>query len=224
MISFEAFADELEKIANRLSTFLREAPVSKLTPAVNELFGSAPPTFYKATEWNNALKAVRGGTNIDREEVVKAVRSRLKGGFPSAINRLKPSNTDRLAFAKSLGEKAKSPLVTIRHGGSEPDLQAMMKHGPNSAIPARVMGKSGKYDSAGAFFHTDADHLIDPQLKDRVKGYASRRVEYAGGSPAMFEAEIPEQLLQQAGRIGGGEHVVPRSLWSHLQNPRITKL
>lgn len=202
--------------SSRLAKFLRSAPESKLTPAVNELFGSATPTFYKDTDWNKVLKSVRSGTNVNREDLIKAVRSRLKGGFPSTIRNLKPSNKYRLEFARSLGERAKSPLVTIRHGGSEPELQAMMKYGPNSAIPPRVMGESGKYDPAGAFFHK----VTDP-LKDRVSDYAARRASYAGGTPAVLEAEIPEQLLQEAGRIGGGEHVVPRSLWSYVQNPRI---
>jgi len=217
--SLRAFADELCKLASsRLSKFVREAPVEELSEAVNRLLGTAPSTSYRYGLLNPQLKALRSGKEPSREVLLKQLRGRLKGSWRHGdpIGPLSKANRE---FAKSLPERAKSRLVRVSHGGSLPELEQLARHGPNASTSAPVPGAAGRLEEVGAFFHKPTDPLAD-----RVRGYAAQRAGYAGGSPAVLEADVPEGLLTEAGRIGGGEWVLPRSLWHHAQNVTVKPL
>lgn len=216
--ALSAFSVE-KQAANRFSKFLRTAPIGKIRPAVENAFGSAAPTYYKEREANDMLKTLRGGvSDVNREDLVKVVRGRLKGGFPSYLrNKLKQEPYDA-PFAKSFQERVNSPLVPILHGGTEPELNSILKYGPNGPIPT-APGAAGRNEMGGLFVHKPTDQLADRSLT----GYGARRASYAGGAPAILEGEIPGGLLSERGRIGGGEHVLPSSLWKYVQNPRVRK-
>lgn len=211
----------LEKFAgSRFSKFLRTAPTSKIGPAVEDAFGSAAPTYYKNFETNRLLRSLRSGTqDVNRENLVKAVRARLKGGFPEELNTKLERSPRDISFAKTFKERANSPLVPILHGGTEPELRSILKYGPNGAIPM-APGASGRNELGGFFVHKPTDPLADRALS----AYGQGRALHAGGSPAVLEGEIPEGLLSARGRLGGGEHVLPASLWKYVKNPRVRSL
>jgi len=206
------------KKADRLSKFLRSAPVSEIRPVVEDLIGSAATTFQKDTDLSKILKGLRDNTDVSRQDLVTVIRRRLKGSIPSPILDKLSKNPSDVAFAKGLKERLESPLITIRHGGTDPELQSILKYGPNAFIP-QAPGAAGKNELGGIFVHKTTDALADRSLL----GYGDRRASFAGGTPAYIEAQIPEGLLSERGRIGGGEHVVPSSLWRHVKNPKIIK-
>jgi hypothetical protein len=221
----------LEKRASsRISKFLRTAPEDKLRPAIEGIIGSSPMSPYTQNPQTNALlKYFRGGgdeytpaiSRLNREDVVKLMRKRMAAPPPNTRSydlgdlKMRPPS---LNFARSILDRAASPSVTVSHGGTEPELQSIMKYGPNALVP-NVYGAAGKDEISGLFVHKPTDALTA-----RVPSYAARRTAYAGGAPARLEFEIPEKLLQEVGRIGGGEHVVPTSLWRFAKNPRVIKL
>ena len=220
--SFTAFADELEKIAvTKWDAFLRKAPKEDIAEAVSRFMGSVQPSYWGSTfKLNRALKAARSGEGLKREELVKQLRVRASAPVrdemdKAVLEHVKPN----LTFARTLKQRIESPTVKVLHGGTEQELQQALKHGPSGVIPP-VAGATGKPEDFGMFFHKTTDSLAD-RVRD---GYAGRRASLVGGDPAVLEAEIPSGLLQQAGRLGGGEHVVPASLWKYLQNAKITKV
>lgn len=209
-----------EKIASRWSDFLRTAPVEELAPTLNRVIGSAPSTYYKDSRLNNALKAVRGGKNPNREELVLAMRTRLGKGFPKPIlEKTGPEHVDRDVL-RTFKDRLKSPLQTVEHEGVLEELEPAVVHGPNSSAGGVVPGFAGRMDPAGMFVH----RVGDPLEASRAGAYAARRASYAGGAPARLTFQVPSGLLQEHGRIGGGEYVVPASVWRYTTGHELKKL
>lgn len=206
--------------ATKWDTFLRDASVEQLRPYVERFVGSAVPTHYKPSELNQVLKAVRDTDNVDRMALVKTLRQRAKFETPRPMltGAKRKANRNTVEFARSIRDRAKSPLVDIAHGGVQTELESMLKYGPSGAI-GYVPGATGTPELYGAFVHR-----LDDPLADRLSAYAQRRSNYAGGEPAVLYAKFPRDLLSEAGRIGGGESAIPRSLWKYIQNPVIKKV
>ena len=216
--AWRAFALTEKQAMNRFSKFLRTAPITKIGPAVEGAFGSAQPTHIKDFETNGLLKSLRGGADVDREKLVGAVRQRLRSGHDEhELFRQQLAPRDA-AFAKSFQERINSAPVKFLHGGTEPELNSILTYGPNGAIPM-APGAAGKNELGGLFVHKPTD----PLASRAMEAYGQTRASRAGGSPAVLEGEIPEGLLSEKGRIGGGEHVLPASLWKYVRNSKVRK-
>jgi len=216
--------DLTKQAGSKFTTFLRTAPEEKLLAALENVVGSARPTYYKSLDITKFMNYLRGGgdkfapsiSSMKRDELVKAVRQRLAAGFPK--QRLRHTKDGDVEFGRSLKERAGSKMIRVSHGGSASELESIIKYGPNAAVPV-VPGAAGKKEVVGLFVHKPSDVLAE-----RLPGYAKRRVAYAGGKPAVLSFDIPERLISEGGRIGGGEHIVPASLWRYAKNTKITKV
>jgi len=213
------------KYANKLSEFVRSAPADKLHSAFNELVGGAVPTYFRAPSHYEAIRNLRAGvpSTADRQSVLKFLRWRLRDPNNAAMYRqdalqqgllprkVKPAD---VSFAKTITERASTPLVRLAHGGTRPELEQLLKRGPNSMLDHTVVVPSGRRTGVGAYFH-EAPHR-------RTSYYANSAAEARGGSPAALEVDFPRGLLSAPNMTGGGkEHGIPPELWKYIRNPRI---
>jgi hypothetical protein len=214
-----SYFDEMAKIAvSKFTRFLRTAPQDKVREAVNRYMGSMQSTRQKSVVLDKGLRAVRGGDLDDeaRESLLKGLRFRAKSQH---IQR--PGTRYRRGdpeFGRTIKERAKSPTVRLAHGGNHDELMQMVRHGPSAHLDKSVLDATGRRTRGGAYFFNKGELSYRP---DNTRYYAERAARDRGSAPAVLEMDFPRDLIStinKADEIG-----VPRNLWRHARNIKVTK-
>jgi hypothetical protein len=208
----------MEKLSSPLARFIRSAKPEDLLRYSEEIYGSAPVTYAKSFQLNRAMKALRdnaGDINPEaREELLKRLRHRLNIDDTKFDPLLAPRGKRDLGYAKSFAKNVNTPLVRVGHGGTRPELEQLLKRGPNSMLDNYVPAASGRMTNHGVYTH-ELPHT-------RMDAYARMRAGAAGGDPAVLEFDVPQGLLANPNMAGGGaEWAVTPDIWKHISNARI---
>ena len=209
----------LEKMAaSPLAGFIRSANPKDLLKYTEEIYGSAPVTYAKSFQLNRAMKVLRdnaGDINPEaREELLKRLRHRLNIDATKFDPLLAPRKKRDLEYAKSFAENVNTPLIRVGHGGTRPELEQLLKRGPNSMLDHYVPAASGRMTVHGFYTH-EFPH-------PRMGVYARGRAGVAGGEPAVLEFDVPRGLLTKPNITGGGaEWAITPDIWKHIRNAQV---